>query len=85
MKAVELEGKKIVLCNSGGNIYALEDSCSHLGAPLSQGFLSKECISCEWHGASFNLADGADLGPPAKGPVATYSIRIVGDDIEVEV
>jgi 3-phenylpropionate/trans-cinnamate dioxygenase ferredoxin subunit len=82
-KAVDVEGVKMVLVNSGGTIHALEDSCSHLGAPLSQGFLAKTSITCEWHGASFDLKTGEALNAPAKDPVTIYEVRIVGDDIEV--
>lgn len=82
-KAIELNGQRIVLLNAGGNIHALEDSCSHLGAPLSQGFLSPNSITCEWHGASFDLASGAALNAPAKDPVRVYEVRIIGEDIEI--
>jgi nitrite reductase/ring-hydroxylating ferredoxin subunit len=82
-KAVEVGGVRLVLVNMGGVIHALEDSCSHLGAPLSQGFVSKDSITCEWHGASFDLKSGSALSAPAKDPVPVFETRIVGDDIEV--
>lgn len=82
-KAVELSGLQIVLVNVGGVCYALENSCSHLGAPLSEGFVSKTSITCEWHGASFNLKTGEAESAPAKEPIKSYELRVVGDDIEV--
>lgn len=82
-KAVDLQGVKIVLVNTPTGVYALEDSCSHLGAPLSQGFPTKDSITCEWHGASFDLKTGEALNAPAKEPVAVYEVRINGADIEV--
>lgn len=82
-KPVEIQGCKIVLVNIAGSIYALEDSCTHLGAPLSQGFVSKDSITCEWHGASFDLKSGEALDGPTKDPVAVYEVRINGEDIEV--
>lgn len=82
-KAVEIEGVKLVLVNSGGKFYALENSCSHLGAPLSEGFVSKTSIVCEWHGASFNLESGEAESAPAKEAIEVYEIRLEGDDIEV--
>ncbi|MBX9689974.1 MAG: non-heme iron oxygenase ferredoxin subunit [Candidatus Obscuribacterales bacterium] len=82
-KALELNGLKIVLVNQGGSLYALEDACTHLGAPLSQGFLSKDCITCEWHGASFDLRTGEALSAPAREPLRTFELRLSGDDIEV--
>lgn len=82
-KGLEINGKRVVLVNSGGTVYALEDSCTHLGAPLSQGFVSKGSITCEWHGASFDLCSGQALNAPATEPVQVYEVRINGDDIEV--
>ena|SRR5579883_1292129 len=82
-KAMELNGKRVVLVNSGGAVYALEDSCTHLGAPLSQGFLAKGSITCEWHGASFDLCTGAALNAPATEAVQIYEVRINGEQIEV--
>lgn len=81
--AVEAGGNKIVLVNAGGNIYALEDSCSHLGAPLSLGFVAKDSIACEWHGACFDLKTGEALSAPAKDAVPVFEIRIIDDGIEV--
>lgn len=81
----DVNGCKIVLFNVAGQIFALEDSCSHLGAPLSSGYLGKDSISCEWHGATFDLRTGEALSAPAKEPVQTYEVRITGDDIEVAV
>lgn len=81
--SVEAGGHKIVLVNSGGTIYALEDSCSHLGAPLSLGFVAKGSIACEWHGACFDLKTGEAQSAPATEPVPVFEIRIVNDEIEV--
>src|SRR5215213_1498025 len=34
---VEGEGNRIALFNLGGEIYALDNDCTHVGGPLSQG------------------------------------------------
>lgn len=81
--SVEAGANKVVLVNSGGTVYALEDSCSHLGAPLSLGFVTKNSITCEWHGACFDLKSGEAQSAPAKGPVPVFEVRIVDGEIEV--
>lgn len=81
----DVNGSKIAIFNVAGQLFALEDSCSHLGAPLSSGFLGKDSISCEWHGATFDLRTGEALSAPAKDPVPTFEVRISGDDIEIAV
>ena len=82
-KSVEAGGNKVVLVNSGGTIFALEDSCSHLGAPLSLGYVTKTSITCEWHGACFDLKTGEAQSAPATESVPVFEVRIVGEDIEV--
>ncbi|MBY0552614.1 MAG: non-heme iron oxygenase ferredoxin subunit [Candidatus Obscuribacterales bacterium] len=79
----DVNGAKIVLFNVAGQIFAMEDSCSHLGAPLSSGYLGKDSISCEWHGATFDLRTGKALSAPAKDPVPTYPVRIKDDEVEI--
>ena len=84
-KLVEVEGKKIALFNVEGSFYAIDDTCSHRGGPLSEGMLEGTKVSCPWHGAAFDVTNGAELSPPAPNAVAHYNVRVEGADIEVEV
>jgi nitrite reductase/ring-hydroxylating ferredoxin subunit len=84
-KMVEVNGKKIALCNLEGSFYAINDTCTHRGGPLSEGEIEGEQVTCPWHGALFNTKTGEVLGPPARTGVASYSVRVEGTDIEVEV
>jgi len=84
-KMVEVNGKKIALCNLEGSFYAINDTCTHRGGPLSEGEIEGEQVTCPWHGALFNVKTGEVLGPPAHTGVASYSVRVEGTDIEVEV
>ncbi|MFQ5684459.1 MAG: Rieske (2Fe-2S) protein [Candidatus Binatia bacterium] len=84
-RMVEVGGKKIALFNVEGTFYAIDDTCTHRGGPLSEGALDGEKVTCPWHGAVFNVTTGEVLGPPAPEGVARYNSRIDGDDIEVEI
>lgn len=84
-KLVEVEGKKIALFNVEGSFYAIDDTCSHRGGPLSEGMLEGNQVTCPWHAASFDVTSGAVLSPPAPNGVARYNVRVEGADIEVEV
>src|SRR5215467_13565317 len=64
-KCVEVAGKKLALFNLEGNFYAIDDTCTHRGGPLSEGEVSGEEVTCPWHGAIYNIKTGAVLGPPA--------------------
>src|SRR5207237_8776743 len=83
-KCVEVAGKKLALFNVEGNFYAIDDTCTHRGGPLSEGEVSGE-VTCPWHGAISSIKTGAVLGPPAPRGVARYAVRVQGSDVEVEV
>ena len=84
-KAVEAGGKTIALFNIDGTFYAIDDTCTHRGGPLSEGMVEGTEVTCPWHGAVFDITSGVVLGSPAPRDVARYPIRINGEDIEVEV
>ncbi|MFQ5851114.1 MAG: Rieske (2Fe-2S) protein [Candidatus Binatia bacterium] len=84
-KMVEVNGKKIALFNVDGSFYAIDDTCTHRGGPLSEGSLGEKHVTCPWHGAVFDVTTGETLGPPAPTGVVRYNVRVEGADIEVEV
>jgi nitrite reductase/ring-hydroxylating ferredoxin subunit len=84
-KMVEIDGKKIALFNVDGAFYAIDDTCTHRGGPLSEGELSGKEVTCPWHGAVFDVTTGQVSRLPAPKGVSSYNIRIEGGDIEVEI
>ncbi|MDZ7361371.1 MAG: non-heme iron oxygenase ferredoxin subunit [candidate division KSB1 bacterium] len=84
-KQVEVNDKSIALFNLDGNYYAIDNTCTHRGGPLAEGFVEGEEVTCPWHGAQFNIKTGAVVGPPAVQNVARYNVRVQGNDIEVEI
>lgn len=76
-----LNGKKIAICNVDGEFYAIEDVCTHDGAPLDQGTLQGKIITCPRHGANFDVTTGQALSMPAVVPVKTFPLEIESDVI----
>ena len=64
--------------------YALSDTCTHRGGPLSEGTVEGAEVACPWHGARFDVKTGAVLGPPAAREVRSYPVRVTGTDVEIE-
>jgi 3-phenylpropionate/trans-cinnamate dioxygenase ferredoxin subunit len=64
MRAVEVEGKEIVLCNYDGKIFALERKCGHMGAPLEMGTLNDSIVTCPLHHVQFDIITGEALSGP---------------------
>lgn len=84
-KCIEVNDKRIALFTINGEIYAIDDTCPHEEAPLSEGVLDGDEIVCPWHQATFNVRTGACTGPPADDNVTSYPVRVTGDDIEIEI
>lgn len=87
--AVHVEGGRSGLClvRLGYDVFAVEDRCSHQNWPLSDGEVDPaDCsIECTKHGSTFSLKDGQALCLPATQPVATYAVRLEGDEAVVSV
>jgi nitrite reductase/ring-hydroxylating ferredoxin subunit len=83
-RAVVINGRKLALFNLGGNLYAIEDTCPHRGAPLSEGECDGTTVICPWHGASFDLSSGAVLSPPASSGVMAFKVQLVGDEVQID-
>ena len=82
--AVEVNGKRIALCNVDGAYYAIDDECPHRSALLSEGELTGKLITCPQHGAVFDVTTGDVLEGPAGEGVARYNVRVAGSAIEIE-
>lgn len=66
----------ILVCNIDGEIYALEDKCTHQDFELSPGKLDGVEIECMLHGAKFDVRTGEALCAPAYAPVPKFPVRI---------
>lgn len=64
MKAVEIEGQEIVICNSDGSFYAIQRRCGHMNSPLEKGTLDGVILTCAMHCAQFDIATGEALSGP---------------------
>lgn len=79
----EHDGTSILLVRRGSQIYALAETCSHLGGPLSEGKLQGDTIQCPWHGSRFCLTNGQVVDGPAVHPQPCLEARIRDGQIEV--
>lgn len=79
-KVFNVEDVSIAVCRVEGEVYAIENRCSHDNGPLGEGILKGKCIECPRHGAQFDITTGAVVRMPAYGPIETFEV-IVEDDI----
>jgi 3-phenylpropionate/trans-cinnamate dioxygenase ferredoxin subunit len=67
----------VLVCRVAGTLYAVANNCSHRDTPLCDGRLRGVLITCPLHGAQFDVRDGAQQGPPAFTPIASYAVTEV--------
>ncbi|MGR4896191.1 non-heme iron oxygenase ferredoxin subunit [Stenotrophomonas sp. LARHCG68] len=73
----EVTGTPLVVFNLDGELYALEDQCSHEEFELSSGVIdpAEGSIECILHGARFDIRDGRALCAPAYSPVPKFPVK----------
>ena len=59
-----------------GQLYAIEDRCSHDDGPLCEGEREGFCVICPRHGAKFDLRTGAVLSLPATEDVESFPVVV---------
>lgn len=79
----EHDGVPILLVRRGSQIFALAETCSHLGGPLSEGKLKGDIIQCPWHGSRFSIRDGHVVDGPAVHPQPCLDVRVRSGKVEV--
>jgi 3-phenylpropionate/trans-cinnamate dioxygenase ferredoxin subunit len=95
MKAVSVEGKKLLLARVGDKYYAADNLCPHLKGSLADGTLEGTVVTCPKHGSQFDLSDGhvvrwtdwsglkQSLAKTFKSPrpIKTYDVKVEGDKV----
>jgi 3-phenylpropionate/trans-cinnamate dioxygenase ferredoxin subunit len=66
----------IAVFNVDGELYAIDDTCTHQDASLADGWLEGCAVECPLHAACFDLRTGMPSGPPARTPVRTYEVVV---------
>lgn len=85
MQKVTADGKEIFVVNIDGNFYAMDDTCTHAGASLSEGTLEGSIITCGWHGAKFDCKTGKLHAFPAKiKDLNSYKVVVESENVFLE-
>jgi nitrite reductase/ring-hydroxylating ferredoxin subunit len=80
---VHANGMPILLLRQGERIYALGETCAHLGGPLAEGTLDGTSVVCPWHGSRYALEDGRVLDGPSAHAQPSFEVRVRNGQIEV--
>lgn len=77
-RVVYLEGKQVGLFNINGNLYAINNRCTHARGPLTEGEINAEDCSvvCPWHYGKFDIQTGQAIEGVVNKPVETYQVEV---------
>lgn len=84
MKRVVVGGKRLLLCNSAGRLYCVDEMCSHEDYSLYLGCVKDGKIKCSLHGSYFDLATGQASCEPANEPIRTYPVKVEGGQVWIK-
>lgn len=77
-ESVRVQGSvAIAVFNVDGDLYAIDDTCTHQDASLADGWVENCAVECPLHEACFDLRTGMPSGPPAKVAVRTHAVHVV--------
>ncbi len=67
----------------GGEYFAIDDLCPHMGASLGAGRLDADgVVTCPWHAWHFSVQDGTWCDNP-RIKIDAFDVRVVGEEIQV--
>jgi nitrite reductase/ring-hydroxylating ferredoxin subunit/uncharacterized membrane protein len=72
-----------ILVRHGETALAVSATCPHRGAPLADGAVDGDTITCPWHGSRFSLVDGSVQAGPSPQPLRAYDVRVTNGEVEI--
>ena len=81
-------GRQVTLAKVNGQVFAINDVCTHAGASLHEGDLGREgeyLLTCPWHEAHFDVRTGrVHQDTDWASDVDAYSVEVRGDEVWVD-
>jgi nitrite reductase/ring-hydroxylating ferredoxin subunit len=72
--------RPILVLYAGGQVFAVDNRCPHMGFPLDRGSVEDGILTCHWHHARFELASGCTFDLWADDvPTCPVEIRDGGE------
>ncbi len=75
LRFFRVKGREVLVANVDGKFFCLDGRCTHAGAPLAEGSLNGEVLTCPWHYSQFNITNGMVLRGPAYKPLKSYRLE----------
>ncbi|MFT5443305.1 MAG: 3-phenylpropionate/trans-cinnamate dioxygenase ferredoxin subunit [Myxococcota bacterium] len=73
-RAVVVGETKVLICNVDGELFAVENQCTHARVLLTSARMIDGEIECPVHGARFDAKSGAVMCAPARRGLRTFAV-----------
>ena len=80
-RRVEGDHPPVAVYNVDGELYALDDTCSHEKFPLTEGWIDGDVVECALHMAKFCIRTGKALCLPANRDLTSHAVEVVGGEV----
>ncbi|HJT63139.1 MAG TPA: Rieske (2Fe-2S) protein [Candidatus Limnocylindria bacterium] len=84
MRVFDVAGTRVNVTNVNSQLYAFDDTCTHMGCSLAAGDLDGTTVTCACHGSQFDVTSGAVLRGPAERPVRSREVVVRDDELSLE-
>jgi 3-phenylpropionate/trans-cinnamate dioxygenase ferredoxin subunit len=83
-KTLEIDDRFVVITLIDGEVYCIEDLCTHDGGTLGDGEVDGNCIACPRHGAKFDLRTGNALTMPATEATSSHEVKVEDGKVYIQ-
>lgn len=85
MRGYVIGGVQVGIANVDGDYHAFHDCCTHQQYRLTDSFLMGDRLTCDWHGATFDVRTGEVKALPATKPLPKFDVEVRDGEIWVAV
>ncbi len=83
-RTVEIEDRFVVLVLVDGEVFCIDDVCTHDGGTLGDGTLDDHCLACPRHGAKFDVRTGQAVTMPATEATGSHEVKIIESTVYIK-
>jgi 3-phenylpropionate/trans-cinnamate dioxygenase ferredoxin component len=86
IKTVRHNGKNVAIANVDGELFAIDDNCSHEDCSLgTEGAMDGNVVICGCHGSSFDVTNGKVMSLPAPTDILTYEVKQENGEVWIKI
>ena len=78
---IRLGDREVALCLVDGEVFAIDNVCSHAHALLSDGYLEGHALFCPLHGGGFDVRTGKVVAAPCTVDIAVVPTKVEDGEI----